>query len=44
MLLGPPLFTRPVVSFRCFTYSSNGMAGNMSQFEDIIDRIIAYVV
>jgi len=53
MLLGPPVnflglrlpwATRPMVAFRNFTYASNGIAGNISDNEDIIDRIIGYVV
>ena len=29
--------------FRVFTYFSNGMAGNISITEDILDRIICFV-
>ena len=29
--------------FRRFTYFHNGRAGNMFQYEDIIDRVIAFI-
>ena len=44
MLVGPCLHPMPLVSFRRFSYFSNGQAGNISMNEDIIDHIIAYVV
>ena len=45
MLVGPPpsLF-ESISTFRSFTYWGNGSEGNISETEDIIDRIIAYVV
>ena len=44
MLDGPVLYPMPLVSFRRFSYFDNGEAANISLREDIIDRIIAYVV
>ena len=40
MLMGPPYAPS---KFRLLTYYGNGMAGNISDTEDIIDRVIAFV-
>ena len=40
MLLGPPF--QPSL-FRKLTYGSNGMAGNISPYEDVIDRVLEFV-
>ena len=40
MLLGPP--SHPS-QFRRLTYGANGMAGNISQCEDVIDRVLEFV-
>ena len=29
--------------FHAFSYSTNGMAGNISQSEDILDRIVSFL-
>ena len=45
MLAGPILHPMPMVSFRRFSYFSNGQAGSITGTTECIrDRIIAYVV
>lgn len=44
MLLGPPTIWNKTHGFRLFTYFSNGLAGHTSEREDIIDRVLAFVV
>ena len=41
LLLGPPMGGS---RFRLTTYASNGMAGSISAREDILDRILMFIV
>ena len=37
------ILTRPISPFRAFTYFWNGLPGNISQREDILDRIVSFL-
>ena len=37
------ILVTPLSPFRDFTYFANGLAGNISVTEDILDRIICFV-